>query len=219
MPNILLIEDRADYRAGVSKLLRMGLEDRGDWQVLDSFPFPDLADYPSFIAENDVAAILADEKLQENSDPTTGIAVEYTGHQLAEYLRSVNSELPVFIVTSYTDLEGEDAALVDQVIKRADLAKNMNIYLPRLTRSALKFSHVRQSELSELETLSGKAADEELTHQERQRLNALRQLLSQRTVTERVDLSDIVKQAEDLSKQAEELIAKIDKRPGKAAAE
>lgn len=60
-------------------------------------PYRQKADYLPILEKPETACFIIDQKLKD-----TGIAT-YTGIELAQYLRGINSKIPIYILTNYAD--------------------------------------------------------------------------------------------------------------------
>lgn len=157
MPNIALIDDRKEARETIKINLDLALNK--DWTSIDIYPLKNIDDYPSWITENDVAAILLDERLQEKVDLNSK-NITYSGHDLVDYLRKKFTTLPIFIVTTYPkDNEIiERFKDVEDIIEREEFNKNYDNYVPRILRSAQKFLETFEKELFELSQIASDIA-------------------------------------------------------------
>ena len=90
-------------------------------------PLQTKEEYHAILNNPGTACIIVDQKLKE-----TGIAT-YTGIELAQYLRGINSKMPIFILTNFASEEDEFAGgewSVDDIIpkdKLSDLSKSIAI--------------------------------------------------------------------------------------------
>jgi CheY-like chemotaxis protein len=173
MPVIGVIDDREDLRHILNTTLHAVLP--AEWQSVESDPLPSLNNYPSWITENKIAALIVDERLGERAVGGEG-HVDYNGHDLAQYLRARPNTLPIFIVTSNTGDEGleERFSDVEDIIDRDEFLKKAEDYVPRIVRSSQKYLETFQNELAELSDFAQKAAsNEEPTEEEKKRAKAI----------------------------------------------
>ena len=91
---ILIDDDEAELRANSAALEEL-FGDAEEVVVVPSKPFPDMREYSRLLARSDTAAFVIDQRLK------TGGEVGYTGLELSEYLRGINSKLPIYILTNY----------------------------------------------------------------------------------------------------------------------
>lgn len=212
MPVIALVDDRSEPRTTIARMMRRSM--RGtDWEVIDIAPFEALADYPSWIRENEISVMVLDERLNEIADDSDG-AVGYAGHNLAVFLRNTIPDLPQFIVTNVPDTPelGDAAGTLDAIIQRADFRNKSDIYVQRMMRAGVSFAERFKSELHALDEISkavvqGEASDEQLFN-----LGALRgKMQFESFVTEGSRLAD---STEQLEKLCERLEAALDELQG-----
>jgi hypothetical protein len=90
-----------------------------DVTVLPVEPKPTIIEMKYIVDNPDTAFIVIDEKLKD-----TGVAL-YFGIQLAEYFRSLNDKIPIYILTSYSgdyDLE-KGKWSVEYIIMKNELTR------------------------------------------------------------------------------------------------
>lgn len=153
METIAIVDDKADMRQTVARLVRLELAERGiDWQVVESAPLADIDEYLSWIQENEICVLVLDENLSEDHPPGED-AVSYPGHAVASLLRKQKPELPQFIITSIVDASQELEAAegdLEAVIRRGDFDRSYATYVQRMVRAGQSFVARYESELSEL---------------------------------------------------------------------
>lgn len=174
MDTIAVIDDRADVRRTLARRIVRELRKLSvAWRVLDSSPLASLDAYPAWLKENYVRVLVLDEKLSEQFEGD--LAVDYSGHQVAELIRKKFPELPQVIVTAVPGSDDlESAGDLDAVVARSEFDRHPATHVGRMVRMGLRYVDRNQEELAELTMLSEKAAASELTHEERERLDALR---------------------------------------------
>ena len=195
MPVIGLVDDRAELRTTLQKIISRNLP--RDWHCESVAPFENKNEYISWISENEIAALILDEKLHEQAPDSEG-HVEYNGHDLTFYLREKINELPIHIVTSYD----EDPNLVDNrpefesVYNREDFIRDKERVIKQILRSAARYFDTFQSELSELGALAQKAAKKSINDDELKKLIALQTKLNISVDTESIDMAKMVTELE-----------------------
>jgi len=172
MPCIAIIDDRKDFRDTIKTNVDLALEQ--GWQSLDIDPLENLEQYPHWIKENGIGAILIDERLNERVERTNNY-VTYCGHDFVDYIRKMFATLPIFIITSYPN---DDSLLerfkdVEEIIDRTDFNKNPNNYVPRFMRSTQQFLDTFEKELVELSKLASNAALGKIDLAEKERMKAI----------------------------------------------
>lgn len=175
MPAIGIIDDRVDARETLAMSLNNSLPE--SWEVIEADPLRSLDDYPSWLSENEIAALVLDERLNEVVVEGEH-AVTYFGHDLVEYLRVRMAELPIFVVTS----NSEDAELVarfgkvEDIIDRLVFLRNPDNYTPRFLRASQRYLEAFSKELADLSSIAVKVAGgEALSNEEQVRAQAIQQ--------------------------------------------
>ncbi len=173
MSRIAIIDDRRDLRETLKRSLDLELEN--SWESIDIDPMPELGMYHSWIIENDIAALIIDERLHEELTDSNK-KVYYTGHDLVDFLRGYYPTLPLFVVTSYPEEEGltERFKDVEEILERTDFIRNIENWVPRILRAAQRYIETYQSELEELSEKAEKIAKGEANENDIKRAKALR---------------------------------------------
>lgn len=215
---ILIVDDRVDPRNTLRELIELHLPASADISVEATFPLGTANDYPSFIRENDIAALLLDERLNEVGDPDTGSHVPYMGHDVVSGLRACLPDFPVYVVTTYRS----DADLVDKedqfedVVERTEFQRNPEKYTNRIQRAASRFQEAMRQQLEVLADLTSKAANGLLTQDEKGQLSAVRQMLGLPfTADEHFVMSDLIAKAKVLVAESELLLSKLEDKGDK----
>ncbi|MFJ3315934.1 hypothetical protein ACIPLR_11280 [Herbaspirillum huttiense] len=205
---ILIVDDREDVRETLREIIELNISG-GDISVEDMFPLPSVADYPSYVRENDVAAIVLDERLNESRDPATGIHIDYFGHDVVDLLRRALPDFPIYVVTTFgksVDLLAKEEKFED-VVERDEFMRKAELYSHRIQRAASRFRSSMQQSLVELNDLTLKAAEGKISPEEMERLTAVRQVLGL-PFSGSADLliSDLVFEARSLAQESEDLL-------------
>lgn len=130
-------------------------------------PYISMREYLGLLNSSDTACIVIDQRIKD-----TGIAT-YFGIELAQFLRSINTKIPIYILTNVPDdpdafLEGGWS--VEDIIDKSDLAKigseKLNVIIARILRRILNYSDYlaeREQKFNSLlrKTLSGEMSDED----------------------------------------------------------
>lgn len=214
MTVIAVIDDREDMRDSVADRIRLGLEDLNlDWEVISEEPLAEIADYPSWIAENAVCLLVLDEKLGEQIG-SRGVAADYSGHEVATALRELLPDLPQLIITSIKNSEElEGAGELDAIVQRDEFDKHPKVHVDRMARLAMRFIDRNAKELNELTDLSHKLVDGLATEEELSKLNAIREKIQLRAHgTEGLLLREVLTQAEELRAKLHDLASAIQER-------
>lgn len=194
MPIIGVVDDRRKARKTLTVALKTQLPD--DWNYIDSDPLNRVEDYPSWITENDIVALILDERLNEQSADVAAAVkrhVTYKGHDLVDYLRVRFPTIPIFIVTSHPT----DASLterfkdVEAIVRRDEFLKEAEDWVPRIIRVSQRFFETVQGQLTELAELSLKIATGTANKGEKDRAKALQSSLQTPFATDQmVDRSE-----------------------------
>lgn len=194
MPTIGVVDDRRKERRTLTVALSTALPD--NWSYHDSDPLTDLDEYPGWIVENDVVALIIDERLHEQKSDVSATVkqhVTYKGHDLVDYLRLRFPTLPIYVVTSFP----KDSSLTDRfkyveaIIFRDDFLRKVEDWVPRIIRASQQFFEVIQKQLTELAELSLKVATGTASKKEKEKVKALQNSLQAPFAGEQlVDRSD-----------------------------
>lgn len=212
MINILIVDDRADARITLRETIELHLPENAMLSVSDTFPLDNVDDYASFIREHDIAALLLDERLNEAKSPETGEFSAYLGHDVVERLRQALPEFPVYVVTTHN----EDEALVvnagdfEDIVERDLFQREPLKYIARINRAAMRFQETMKERLAELNSLTLKAAQGNLSKDEGDQLERIRTILGLPFSTgSDLLISDLIAETRALAAKSDELIKKI----------
>lgn len=175
---IAYLDDRKDVQESVINGLGPFIPD--NWELIVCPLAPSTDGYARWIAKNKVAVFLVDQMLNENAPLKGQLPVRYKGHQVISAIRATLPDLPIIVVTYATGDEDLQNHLgdADDILGRSDLLKDKKAYAKRLVRLGRRFVDAHEEELSELSTLSQKAAIKQLSPPDRTRLLALQEKLS-----------------------------------------
>ena len=222
MPTIAIVDDETRYRNTDVEALKLNLP-KG-WTAIGISPLERLSDYPSWIAENDVAVLLVDEELGSQSSSPTG-HVRYKGHNLVKSLRARNKTLPIYFLTNY----GSQAPVKDQipavegVFDKKVFRRRRADFIKRLTRRGKDYFTSVKDQLAELNDLSLKIAKGEATAKERKDAKAIQTNLELPLLTESFNdrsewleqYEQKVDQFEKLKKEVEQYLKAKQRRPAR----
>jgi hypothetical protein len=170
-----------------------------------------LKDYPSWIAENEIAVLLIDEKLGGKSIGI-GDHVNYEGHDLVKSLRQRNKTLPLYFLTGFKDnaAVAQRFADVEEIIDKDDFKKNRSRWIDRFTRKGNEYFESVKDQLAQLNELSLKIAKGEATQKDKRKAKAIQTSLEIPLTTESVsDRSEWAQQYEEKLKEFDELRKEI----------
>jgi DNA-binding NarL/FixJ family response regulator len=210
MPTIGIIDDEARYRDSDVRNLNLNLP-KG-WTAIGISPFPHMNDYPSWMAEHDIAVLLIDEELGRQSSGSTG-HVDYKGHDLVQSLRQRNKTIPMYFLTNYagekpvtqrvTDVEG--------IIEKKVFRRNRIDWIKRITRKGKEYFNSVKEQLAQLNDLSLKIAKGEATEEDKKKAKAIQTSLELPLTTESFsDRSEWIAQYEEKVKEFEDLKKEIE---------
>ncbi|VAW35541.1 hypothetical protein MNBD_CHLOROFLEXI01-3445 [hydrothermal vent metagenome] len=204
MSVIGIVDDRDDVRAIMLDNVRLALPD--GWEAIDISPWNSLDNYPSWISQEEIVALIIDERLNEVANASG--AVDYEGHDLVDYMRQHMPEFPIFVVTSYKEdaLElGERFKDVEDIIERNQFYERSSDYIPRIIRAGQRYLQTFERELAELGDFAKKSAiGEDSSTEEHERAKAI-----QTKIETAFPIENIASRGELLS-QMEQLIAELE---------
>lgn len=99
MTMIGVIDDRDVDRQMIVDGIGLGNKE-GGWGIINTVPLPALDEYPAWISQNKICALVLDELLDEKVN--NGKAVDYQGHDLVDFVRERFRTLPIFVVTAHS---------------------------------------------------------------------------------------------------------------------
>ncbi|MBV6400192.1 MAG: hypothetical protein CNIPEHKO_00475 [Anaerolineales bacterium] len=216
MTSIGVIDDRNEERQIIVGGIRFGKNDDA-WNIVDSKPLTSLEEYPAWIGQNKICVLVIDELLDEKING--GVAVEYKGHNLVDYIRQRLPTLPIFVITSYSN----DPSLLERfkdvegIVERQDFSSNYKDYVPRIIRAAQQYLNVFQEELNELASFAQRiATGEPLSYEEQTRAQAIQTKLDiAYSINAITDISNWLDEATTLVSKIQELRKEIEKKLGK----
>lgn len=167
---ILFVDENEDQRETYALMLQECFpEGENVPTVFGVEPKPHVGDM-SFLVENpNVVAIVLDEQLKES-----GIA-QYYGIELASYLRTLNSKIPIYILTSFVDseelLDGE--MQVEDILNKQDLSAKKHVVGARMLRRIDSYLDIMGNRNIRFELLLRKSVRGQLAEDEKEELEKL----------------------------------------------
>jgi hypothetical protein len=210
MPTVAIVDDEAKYRTTDIKSLKLKLP-KG-WTAIGIPPLPHLGDYPSWIAENDVAVLLVDQELGRQSS-TGGDHVDYKGDDLVKSLRGRNKTLPIYFLTNFSEQDDvkDRKTDVEGTFDKKDFRKRRADYVKRITRKGKEYFNSVKAQLTQLNQLSLKIAKGQASETERKEAKAIQTSLEIPLATETFnDRSDWVAEYEKRVEEFEVLKKEIE---------
>ena len=150
---IWLIDDMERHSTTYSNGLKLDMPQGFQIETICP-PYRRIENYSALLENPDTACIIIDQRLTE-----TGYAT-YTGIELAQYLRSINQKVPIYILTRYVDEEdftgGEWS--VEHIIPKdsfnartviARILRHTNVYEDILDGRAKRFNELLKKTLDD----------------------------------------------------------------------
>jgi CheY-like chemotaxis protein len=214
MPELVVIDDRAVIRKQLVRIMSPLVKRQG-WDVREMPPLRHKEDYGSWLAEHsEIAVLVLDENLHEQTDDAADEAVDYDGHDVVAELRGRFPEFPIYVVTSAAvDSDDLKAAApdVEYIFDRNAFLAEAPLFVTRMLRAGARFEQAMAEQLDKLSQLSLKAAMSTASHDELRQLDELRAKFalpfSGTTVAEQA--SDLLPKAEALIAEARGLVNKL----------
>lgn len=131
-------------------------------------PYRKIEDYSVLLDNPNTACIIIDQRLTE-----TGYAT-YTGIELAQYLRSINQKVPIYILTSYADEEDEFTSgewSVEHIIPKDSF--NARTVIARILRHTNVYEDILDGRAKRFNELLKKTLDDSLDEAELEELTEL----------------------------------------------
>jgi|GEM_PF-943623 len=171
-------------------------------EVREQKPYPSMQEYVSLLENPQTSCIITDQQLK-----VSGVA-GYTGIDLAEYLRQINTKLPIYILTNFSEdrdafLDGEWS--VEDIISKENLRKSHEqvVIAARISRRIDVYNDVQDSRTQRVQTLLTKSLDDELSPDE---VAEIETLLMQKNSPHLADELLEIQQMEEVIKAHEDLM-------------
>lgn len=128
-----------------------------------------VGDYANLAADPETGAVLIDERLGELA------GVDYTGLEVADFLRTLRPELPIYILTNYAneipDGQGES---VEAIIDKKTLQNAPKVYVVRILRAMQQYEAALSDQQRRFKELIDCKLAGELSEEEEVELQQLR---------------------------------------------
>lgn len=194
-----------------------------NYEIVGTPPLPRTTDYPSWIAEEDVQALVVDERLGEQAKPGAP-HIPYTGHEVVQCVRQAYPLLPIFVLTAFPDYPGlkSEFGAVEEIIDRRVFNRDMAPYVRRIARQAARYAEDRTKALKELAQLAERLSQGTATQKDKDRALALQTQLDASIAvgalaTRAEWLSEAERQLDEIAQtraELEELLSKGKRKPG-----
>lgn len=178
MLNIGIIDDKEEERSDIAEVFEtafakhnaaLSKRKQQKFETVSSPPLPLVNDYPAWIYENKLSALIIDEKLREM--PPDGYHIDYDGHDVIDYVKTRMLTLPVIVVTNVPDDQDLDKrfAKVDDIIPKAVWGEKGEKIAERLINRAENYKGIYIQKLAVVDKLSqkvalGTASEEDIEH-------------------------------------------------------
>lgn len=129
----------------------------------------DVRGYLPLLQDKHTGGFILDQVLNDND------AADYTGLELADFLRAIDSRLPLFILTNYAspDLEATGRS-VEEVIAKDDIREHTGTYVARMLRRLGEYDDALEQRQKRFRILIDRQLKRRLTPKEQAELEALR---------------------------------------------
>ena len=162
---VKLIEDSHED----ADLYQQLLEAAGEIKIEYVPARPRVADYADLAADPETGAVIIDERLSE----FTG--VDYTGLQVADFLRALRPELPIYILTNYAnEILDDQGESVEDIIDKKTVRKAAKVYVVRILRAMQQYEAALTEQQRRLKELIDRKLSGELSEEEEAELQQLR---------------------------------------------
>jgi CheY-like chemotaxis protein len=136
-------------------------------------PLPRVQDYANLLTNPETGAFILDHRLFDFK------TASYTGLELANDLRALRPELPIFILTQYADdekLQGQERSVVEAIIAKDKMRnrQDCDVYVTRILRSIKRYEDALTEKQKCLQNLVDKKISGRLTNEEANELAKLR---------------------------------------------
>jgi hypothetical protein len=130
---------------------------------------PGVDDYADLAADPETGAVMIDERLGEFA------GVDYTGLQVADFLRTLRPELPIYILTNYaSEIADDQGESVEFIIDKKTVRKAAKVYVARILRAMQQYEAALMKQQRRLKELIDRKLVGELSEEEETELQHLR---------------------------------------------
>ena len=130
---------------------------------------PGVDDYADLAADPETGAVMIDERLGEFA------GVDYTGLQVADFLRTLRPELPIYILTNYAnEIADDQGQSVEFIIDKKTVRKAAKVYVARILRAMQQYEAALMKQQRRLKELIDRKLAGELNEEEETELRQLR---------------------------------------------
>jgi len=181
MITIGIIDDNPEQRDSFKDAIEIFLRKSGRTgvEIIESEPLEDIDQYIYWISQNDVAALIIDERLADMPLIATGRSCGYEGHDMAQNLRNRSSIIPIHVVTSSRINEDltQNRELFETVLSRGEFREGSEKYAEIFIRSAQRFYEENQKLYERIAEISKKIAFKDASNDEMKELEGIQQFI------------------------------------------
>jgi hypothetical protein len=160
-----LIEDSHED----ADLYRQLLEAAGEIKIEYVPARPGVADYADLAADPETGAVIIDERLGVYA------GVDYNGLQVADFLRTLRPELPIYILTNYAnEIADDQGESVEFIIDKKTVRKAAKVYVARILRAMQQYEAALTDQQRRLKELIDRKLADELSEEEEAEFQQLR---------------------------------------------
>ncbi|HID62407.1 MAG TPA: hypothetical protein EYP49_06655 [Anaerolineae bacterium] len=130
---------------------------------------PSVADYADLATDPETGAVMIDERLGEFA------GVDYTGLEVADFLRTLRPELPIYILTNYAnEIADDQGESVEFIIDKKTVRKAAKVYVARILRAMQQYEVALTEQQRRFKELIDRKLAGELSEEEKTELQQLR---------------------------------------------
>jgi hypothetical protein len=207
MPTIVIVDDDNDAGETYKTIIKGALIQLhiNGWICKVIQPFKKKEQYKDFtLSHPDTAVFLLDFHFAN---------YDYTGEDLAAYLRGQSSEFPIYIMSAYGPSTSN--SIVEAVFTKGEFQKDFRMWIPRITRAGMRFLDAHKKELDELGKLAKKIAIGRATKADQKRLSALQTKIQLPCPSLDSPYPQTLKKLEEEVLKLEKLLSKVGGQKGK----
>jgi FixJ family two-component response regulator len=170
---IWLFDDEETQLRTYKALLQNALPCNSGARIQAAKALPHKEDYLKVVNDKLTGCLIVDQRMKETGE------ADYTGIELAKYLRALNDKLPIYILTNYDAIPDEFSGSewsVEDILskKKAGESDTMTIFIARLLRRLKIYQNILGEREQRFSELLRKSLDKRLTKKEINELDELR---------------------------------------------
>ena len=170
---IWLFDDEETQLRTYKALLQNALPRNSGARIQAVKALPHKEDYLRVVNDKLTGCLIVDQRMKETGE------ADYTGIELAKYLRALNDKLPIYILTNYDAIPDEFSGSewsVEDILskKKAGESDILTIFIARLLRRMKTYQNILGEREQRFSELLKKSLDKRLTKKEIKELDELR---------------------------------------------